>query len=87
MQLNNNVVSLLRTGILTAIGAFTGAIATTGGMPQTAAEWKAMVMPALGAAFAAEITFIKLQANKALQDATTQVTQLQSKLAEKEPKQ
>jgi hypothetical protein len=51
--------SLLKIGAFTFCGAFFGAITMSGGLPTTAAGLKAVLMPALGAGIAAEITYLR----------------------------
>lgn len=77
IKISSHTKSVVRTGILTAIGAFTGALAITGGLiPTSVAQWKSVLLPAFGAALAAEIAFIKAEANSAItQQATNAVTE------------
>ena len=52
--------SLIKIGVLTFAGAFFGAL-TLAGVPTTLDGWKVVIAPALGAAIAAEIAFLKQQ--------------------------
>ena len=54
----SGLYSLAKVGALTFFGAFLGAL-TMSTMPTTLDGWKAMVMPALGAAIAAELVFLR----------------------------
>ena len=58
MKLPSGLYSLLKVALLTFFGAFFGAL-TLSGLPSTLNEWKAVFAPALGAAIAAEVVFLR----------------------------
>jgi phosphotransferase system glucose/maltose/N-acetylglucosamine-specific IIC component len=55
-----NLSSLVKIGAYTFAGAFAGAIVLTK-LPTTADDWKTLLVPALAAGVAAELTFLKGQ--------------------------
>lgn len=55
-----NLQSLAKIGIATFAGAFFGALTLTS-LPTTLDQWKAVLAPALGAAIAAEVVFLRAQ--------------------------
>ena len=58
MKLPSGLYSLLKVALLTFFGAFFGALTLTG-LPTTLDGWKQIVAPALGAALAAEVVFLR----------------------------
>jgi hypothetical protein len=54
------IESLAKIGLATFAGAFFGALTLTA-MPSTLDGWKAILAPALGAAIAAEVVFLRAQ--------------------------
>lgn len=69
--LPSGLYSILKVAILTFFGAFLGAVSMTT-MPATLDGWKAIVMPALGAAIAAELVFLRTTIAQALTGVTPQ---------------
>ena len=65
MKLPSGLYSLLKVALLTFFGAFFGAL-TLSGLPSTLNEWKAVFAPALGAAIAAEVGFLRTTSAAAL---------------------
>ena len=66
--MNQNLVATLRMAGLTFAGALLGALGT-GSIPTTVMEAKAVLLPALGAAVAAELVFVRAQVAAALASA------------------
>jgi hypothetical protein len=60
LQLNPGLTSLIKVGALTFCGAFFGAVSLSG-LPTTLDGWRAVFAPALGAAIAAEVVFLRQQ--------------------------
>ena len=58
IKLPSGLYSLLKVGALTFAGAFLAALSLTT-IPTTLDGWKALLLPALGAAVAAEIVFLR----------------------------
>lgn len=56
----SNLSSLAKIGAATAAGAFFGALQLTS-VPTTLDGWKVVIAPALGAAIAAEVVFLRAQ--------------------------
>jgi hypothetical protein len=56
----NNLGTLAKVGAATFCGAFFGAVSLTQ-LPTTLNEWKLAVLPALGAAVASELVFLRAQ--------------------------
>ena len=65
LNVNSGLYSLLKVGAITAGGAFFGALSIDT-MPTTLLAWKAVLAPALGAALAAEIYYLRTQFTAAL---------------------
>jgi hypothetical protein len=61
----SNLTGLAKVGAITFAGAFAGALTLTT-VPTTLDGWKALMMPALAAAIAAELVYIRAQAAAAL---------------------
>lgn len=55
-----NLGTIVKVGVATAAGAFFGAITLTA-LPTTLDGWKTLLAPALGAAIAAELVFLRGQ--------------------------
>jgi hypothetical protein len=51
--------SLIKIGAVTFCGAFFGAFTVGSTLPTTFIEWKAILLPALGAGIAAEIVYLR----------------------------
>ncbi len=67
--LPSGLYSILKVAILTFFGAFLGAVSMTT-MPTSLDGWKQIVMPALGAAIAAELVFLRTTIAQALTGTT-----------------
>jgi hypothetical protein len=63
-----DIKSIARIGLYTFLGAFFGALVLTG-VPTSLADAKVLLVPALGAALAAEIVYLRKVFAKALADA------------------
>jgi hypothetical protein len=68
--MNSGLYSILKIGALTFAGAFFGALSLAGGLPTTLHGVVGLLAPALGAAIAAEVYYLRTQIAALLAGAT-----------------